>query len=65
MTHAAPRLRRHVTPFRLAGLLAICRFWRMRSETRQQLAELDRDGLADIGLTESARHRECARWFWQ
>ncbi|MBL8570382.1 MAG: hypothetical protein JNK84_15035 [Phreatobacter sp.] len=65
MTHATPRLRRHVTPFRLARLPAIWRLWRMRSETRPPLAELDRDGLADIGLTDFARRRECARWFWQ
>ncbi len=39
--------------------------WRRRAVTRRHLAGLDRRGLEDIGLDESARRRELAKWFWQ
>jgi len=35
-----------------------------RHRTRRQLAGLDARLLADIGLTETMRAGECARWFW-
>lgn len=38
--------------------------WWRRARTRRQLAELDARALADIGLDESQRRRECARRFW-
>ena len=39
--------------------------WLRRASTRRRLGELDARALADIGLTEGARRRECAKWFWQ
>jgi hypothetical protein len=39
--------------------------WLRRSRTRRRLRELDARGLADVGLSESQRRCECAKWFWQ
>ena len=39
--------------------------WLRRMRTRPSLRELDARALADIGLSEAERQRECARWFWQ
>lgn len=39
--------------------------WLRRHRTRLQLRALDAHDLQDIGLSESQRDRECARWFWQ
>jgi uncharacterized protein YjiS (DUF1127 family) len=39
--------------------------WLRRSRTRGRLHELDARALADVGLTECRRRRECAKWFWQ
>jgi uncharacterized protein YjiS (DUF1127 family) len=41
------------------------RIWSRRSNTRRHLEELDAHRLADIGLNELDRQRECAKWFWQ
>jgi uncharacterized protein YjiS (DUF1127 family) len=49
----------------LDGCLRHFETWQERSRTRRAFAELDARGLADIGLSESQRHRECAKWFWQ
>lgn len=45
--------------------LATSRIWLRRMETRRELRKLDRQMLADIGLTEADRRRECTKWFWQ
>ncbi len=37
----------------------------MRLKTRRRLRELDARLLADVGITEAERRRECAKWFWQ
>jgi uncharacterized protein YjiS (DUF1127 family) len=39
--------------------------WLRRARTRADLRELDAHRLADIGVTEAERARECAKWFWQ
>jgi uncharacterized protein YjiS (DUF1127 family) len=45
--------------------LAILRTWRLRRKTRRHLRGLDARLLADVGLSEADRARECAKWFWQ
>jgi uncharacterized protein YjiS (DUF1127 family) len=45
--------------------LDLVRFWLGRRETREHLAELDPRLLADVGLSEAERRRECSKWFWQ
>ncbi len=37
----------------------------MRLKTRRRLRDLDARLLADVGVTEVERRRECAKWFWQ
>jgi len=39
--------------------------WLQRMRTRVSLRELDASQLADVGLSQAARQRECAKWFWQ
>lgn len=39
--------------------------WEQRWRTRAQLGRLDAARLPDLGLTEYARTRECAKWFWE
>jgi uncharacterized protein YjiS (DUF1127 family) len=39
--------------------------WLRRGRTRRQLRDLDARELLDIGVSESQRDRECARWLWQ
>jgi uncharacterized protein YjiS (DUF1127 family) len=39
--------------------------WLRRMQTRRQLRELEKYRLADVGLTETQRCDECAKWFWQ
>jgi uncharacterized protein YjiS (DUF1127 family) len=41
------------------------KIWLRRSTTRRDLHQLDTRALADVGLTERRRRRECAKWFWQ
>jgi uncharacterized protein YjiS (DUF1127 family) len=41
------------------------RVWLTRRNTRQRLRELDLRQLADAGLSEADRQRECMKWFWQ
>jgi uncharacterized protein YjiS (DUF1127 family) len=41
------------------------RAWLMRLKTRRRLRHLDARLLADVGITEAERRRECAKWFWQ
>lgn len=48
-----------------AQLSAKLATWRKRARTRIALTDLDARELADIGVTESARQRECAKWFWE
>ena len=47
-----------------AGAAALAT-WLRRAATRRSLRELDALALADIGISESCRRRECAKWFWQ
>jgi uncharacterized protein YjiS (DUF1127 family) len=39
--------------------------WRWRVRSRRQLAELDANGLRDIGLTLVDQRFECAKPFWR
>lgn len=55
--------RTYITPVRPA--LPTLRTWLMRLKTRRQLRDLDARLLADVGITEAERRRECAKWFWQ
>jgi uncharacterized protein YjiS (DUF1127 family) len=59
---AAPRWR--LAPG-LATLRALLRRWHRRRATRAHLNDLAPHLLADIGLDERARARECARPFWR
>ncbi|MDX1425513.1 MAG: DUF1127 domain-containing protein [Kiloniellales bacterium] len=45
--------------------LTILRTWCLRRKTRRHLRGLDARLLADVGLSEADRARECAKWFWQ
>ncbi|HSE79251.1 MAG TPA: DUF1127 domain-containing protein [Alphaproteobacteria bacterium] len=47
-----------------AGAAALAS-WLRRAATRRTLRELDARALADIGISETRRRRECAKWFWQ
>ncbi|MBZ8135037.1 DUF1127 domain-containing protein [Afifella sp. IM 167] len=47
------------------GLVVSIGLWIRRSRERRQLAELPSFRLADIGIEEAERRRECAKWFWQ
>ena len=49
----------------LTNLAAIFAKWQRRAQTRRQLRALEAFRLADIGLSETMRRRECAKWFWQ
>jgi uncharacterized protein YjiS (DUF1127 family) len=49
----------------LSAIAAVLALWRQREHTRRALAALDARALADIGLSENDRRRECARWFWE
>jgi len=46
-------------------LMPRIRVWLTRRNTRQRLRELDLRQLADSGLSEADRQRECMTWFWQ
>lgn len=39
--------------------------WLMRARTRRHLLRLDPRLLADIGVAQAERNRECAKWCWQ
>lgn len=39
--------------------------WLLRVRTRRHLRALEKHRLADVGLTETQRCDECAKWFWQ
>jgi len=41
------------------------RRWRRRARTRTRLAALNGRMLADIGLSDLDRWRECNKWFWE
>jgi uncharacterized protein YjiS (DUF1127 family) len=41
------------------------RLWFRRHRTRQTLRDLDRNQLADIGVSEEQRTLECAKPFWR
>jgi len=49
----------------LQGGLTMLRVWQGRCRTRRALERLEFFRLADIGLTEAVRRRECAKRFWQ
>ncbi len=49
----------------LAHLRALIALWRRRSRTRRELAALDVRALADIGISDAQRRRECLRPFWE
>jgi uncharacterized protein YjiS (DUF1127 family) len=64
MTNAGrQKTRPRWTLFRL--LVAWRRRWRIRRDTRRDLAELDARQLADVGISARQRDAECAKWFWQ
>jgi len=44
---------------------AIAASWAIRHRTRSQFRRLDTRSLADVGLSEADRQRECSKWFWQ
>ena len=48
------------------GHFSLSRLWTAMqvAKERRQLAKLDTDMLADLGLTEAAAQREAARSFW-
>jgi uncharacterized protein YjiS (DUF1127 family) len=39
--------------------------WARRARTRRHLRALEAFRLADIGLCDADRRRECAKWFWR
>lgn len=49
-----------VTPISLPFAL-----WLRRIATRRHLYAVEAHRLADVGLTEQQRRRECAKWFWE
>ena len=49
----------------MTNLAAIIEKWRRRVWTRRHLRAREAFRLADIGLSETMRQRECAKWFWQ
>ena len=49
----------------LTQLFVGAAMWVQRRRTRLQLERLSPSLLADIGLTEADRQRECLKWFWQ
>ena len=49
----------------IAEALRTLAIWKQRRRTRSQLRRLDPERLPDLGLTEYARARECAKWFWE
>ena len=46
-------------------LTARADIWLMGLRTRRHLSDLGARLLADIGLEERDRDRECAKWFWE
>lgn len=50
---------------RLAGLLDLVTTWKLRHETRNQLAHATPDVLRDVGISESQRFIEVNKSFWQ
>jgi uncharacterized protein YjiS (DUF1127 family) len=50
---------------RLAGLLELVTTWKLRHETRNQLACATPDVLRDVGISESQRFIEVNKSFWQ
>jgi len=52
-------------PSRMIRTGALMLLWARRSTTRRRLRELDAHELVDVGISEPARRRECAKWFWQ
>lgn len=52
-------------PPSIAEALRMLATWERRRRTRSQLRRLDAERLPDLGLTEYARARECAKWFWE
>jgi uncharacterized protein YjiS (DUF1127 family) len=51
--------------FLLQTIISQLSDWRWRARTRRQLAELDANGLKDIGLTLVDQRIECAKPFWR
>ncbi len=50
---------------RLAGLLDLVTTWKLRHETRNQLAHATPEVLRDVGISESQRFIEVNKSFWQ
>ncbi|MEM6276788.1 MAG: DUF1127 domain-containing protein [Pseudomonadota bacterium] len=51
-------------PARAGGLLATIAHWQRVARSRRELARLDADQLADVGVTASEVEAETARSFW-
>ncbi|MDO8876623.1 MAG: DUF1127 domain-containing protein [Pseudolabrys sp.] len=49
----------------IKDVTVIVTVWLRRARTRRHLRALEAHRLADIGSSEEARRRECAKWFWQ
>jgi uncharacterized protein YjiS (DUF1127 family) len=47
------------------SVLDILDTWRWRARTRRQLAQIDANGLKDIGLSALDRRMECEKPFWR
>lgn len=60
-----PRTHRVLLASVIRAGLSIPMIWLGRAISRRRLRALDARGLADVGLSESGRRRECARWCWQ
>jgi uncharacterized protein YjiS (DUF1127 family) len=58
-------LRAPAGPGLLARLVRLARCWRLRAETRRQLAVLPDYMLRDIGLTRMDVEHEAAKPFWK
>jgi uncharacterized protein YjiS (DUF1127 family) len=61
LAHAELPFLRHRAGLRLGEMLAL---WHRRASSRANLARLDADGLADIGLTPLDVRTECMKPFW-
>jgi uncharacterized protein YjiS (DUF1127 family) len=49
----------------VTAMTAAMKIWLRRARTRRHLRDLDARQLCDAGISEQARERECAKWFWQ
>lgn len=63
--HSSVRFHTASRPARRPGLINLLLTWQERARSRQSLARLDADRLADIGLTQEQAYGEYAKPFWQ